>query len=74
MKEYRSFEEIDRDLKILKLQNEIDKEEVMLSFHRTKEALGPLALLSSAGQAAKRKAMEIKAMALAIKNQVFNRD
>jgi hypothetical protein len=44
MKEYRSFEEIERDLKILKLQNEIDKEEVMLSFHRTKEALSPLSL------------------------------
>ena len=36
MKEYTSFEEIERDLKILKLQNEIDKEEVMLSYHRTK--------------------------------------
>ena len=74
MKEYRSFEEIDRDLKILKLQSEIDKEEVMLSFHRTKEALGPMSLLNSAAQAAKRKAMELKAMALAIKNQVFHKD
>ena len=74
MKEYRSFEEIERDLKILKLQNEIDKEEVMLSFSRTKEALSPMSILSSAGQAAKRKAMEFKAMALAIKNQVFHRD
>lgn len=74
MKEYRSFEEIDRDLKILKLQNEIDKEEVMLSFSRTKEALGPLSILNSAAQAAKRKAMEIKAMAIAIKNQVLNKD
>ncbi len=74
MKEYRSFEEIERDLKILKLQSEIDKEEVILSFHRTKEALSPLSVLSSAGQAAKRKAMEIKAIALAIKNQVFNKD
>lgn len=74
MKEYTSFEEIERDLKILKLQNEIDKEEVMLSYHRTKEALSPLAILNSAGQAAKRKAMEVKAMALAIKNQVFHKD
>ena len=74
MKEYRSFEEIERDLKILKLQNEIDKEEVMLSFNRTKEALSPLSLLSSAGQAGKRKAMEIKAMAIEIKNLVFNKN
>lgn len=74
MKEYRSFEEIDRDLKILKLQNEIDKEEVMLSFHRTKSALSPLSLLSSAAQAAKKKAMELKAMALAMGNQVFNKN
>ncbi len=74
MKEYRSFEEIERDLKILKLQNEIDKEEVLLSFNRTKEALSPLSLLNSAAQAAKRKAMELKAMALAIGNHVFNKE
>lgn len=74
MKEYSSFEEIERDIKILKLQNEIDKEEVLLSYHRTKEALSPLSVLNSAGQAAKRKAMELKAMALAIKNQVFHKD
>lgn len=74
MKEYQSFEEIERDLKILKLQSEIDKEEVMLSFHRTKDALSPFSLLSSAAQAAKRKAMELKAMTLAIGNQIFNRD
>ncbi len=74
MKEYRSFEEIERDIKILKLQNEIDKEEVLLSFHRTKDALSPGSLLSSAAEAAKRKAMELKAMALAIGNHVFNKN
>ena len=74
MKEYSSFEEIERDIKILKLQNEIDKEEVMLSYHRTKEALSPLSVLNSATEAAKRKAMELKAMAMAIGNQVFNKD
>lgn len=74
MKEYQSFDEIERDLKILKLQSEIDKEEVLLSFHRTKEALSPGALLSSAGQAAKRKAMEFKAMAKAIGNHVFHKE
>ncbi|CAN5337830.1 hypothetical protein BH23BAC2_BH23BAC2_03320 [soil metagenome] len=73
MKEYSSFEEIERDIKILKLQSEIDKEEVLLSFHRTKDALSPASLISSAAQAAKRKAMELKAMAVAVGNQVFNR-
>lgn len=74
MKEYQSFDEIERDLKILKLQNEIDKEEVILSFNRTKEALSPMSLLNSAAQAAKRKAMELKAMAAAIGNHVFHKD
>jgi len=74
MKEYSSFEEIERDIKILKLQNEIDKEEVALSYHRTREALSPLSVFNSATEAAKRKALELKAMALAIGNQVFKKE
>ena len=36
MKVYTSFEEIDRDLKILKLQQQIDKEQVKLNGNRYK--------------------------------------
>ncbi len=45
MKEYSSFEEIDRDLKILKLQNQINKEEIRLSVQHTKESLSPISLI-----------------------------
>lgn len=62
MKEYSSFEEIDRDLKILKLQNEIDKEEIKLSLERTKEALSPVSLLTNAAKAAVKKLLVLKAL------------
>jgi hypothetical protein len=45
MKEYSSFEEINRDLKILKLQNQIDKEELRLSIEHTKGSLSPISLI-----------------------------
>lgn len=60
---YNSFEEVDRDLHILKLQNEIDKEEAKLHFRRTKEALSPKYLISNAASVVKRKALEVTAMA-----------
>lgn len=47
MREYKNFKEIDRDLKLLKLQKEIDKEKVKLSFNQTKQSLTPKAILSS---------------------------
>lgn len=42
---YTSFEEIDRDLKILKLQRQIDKEQLKLSVQETKNSLYPTHLL-----------------------------
>lgn len=63
MKQYSSFEEIDRDLKILKLQNEIDKEEIKLSIQETKDNLSPLSLAGSVITAAVRKALVLKALA-----------
>lgn len=44
-KTYSNFEEIDRDLKILRLKSEIAKEELKLSLHDTKEELSPNKLL-----------------------------
>jgi hypothetical protein len=43
---YSSFEQIDKDLKILRLQSEITKEELKLSFHETKEELTPGKLIT----------------------------
>lgn len=72
MREYSSFEEIDRDLKILKLQNEIDKEETKFNFTRTKEALSPAYLIKTAAGVVKRKALELKAVVQGVGNSVMN--
>ena len=37
--QYTSFEDIDRDLKILKLQRQIDEEQVKLAVHKTKRGI-----------------------------------
>ncbi len=47
MQEYSSFEEIDRDLKILKLQTEIDKEEIKLSIAKAKKGISPVSIAGS---------------------------
>ncbi|UJH90206.1 DUF6327 family protein [Antarcticibacterium sp. 1MA-6-2] len=62
MKEYRSFEEVDRDLKILKLQNEIEKEELKLNIKHVKREISPKVLLGNLSDLVKRKALEAKAM------------
>ena len=46
-KVYSSFEEINRDLKILKLQKDIDLEEVKLSYHEVKNSLSPVGLIAN---------------------------
>lgn len=43
--EYKSFEEIDRDLKILKLQQQIQEEKVKLAVQNTKQELYPVNIL-----------------------------
>ncbi|MCF6295356.1 MAG: DUF6327 family protein [Flavobacteriaceae bacterium] len=42
---YNSFDEIDQRLKILSLQKEIDKENIKLNMHRSKNNLCPTNLL-----------------------------
>jgi hypothetical protein len=37
MKIYTSFEEIDKDIRVLKLEKEISKEEIKLSYNNIKE-------------------------------------
>ncbi|TDN88189.1 hypothetical protein DET49_109141 [Salegentibacter sp. 24] len=62
MKEYSSFKEINRDLKILKLQTKIDQEEIKLNIERTKSALSPLSLIGSMAGSILQKAFILKAV------------
>lgn len=70
MKIYSSFEEIDKDLKILKLQTEIDKEEIKLSLDQTKSNLSPKSLLGSAVGSVVQKLLALKAVSkiMGVKN------
>ncbi|SDR92127.1 DUF6327 family protein [Christiangramia echinicola] len=62
MRIYSSFEEIDKDLKILKLQTEIDKEEIKLSIDQTKQSLSPVSLAGSIIGSIMQKALVLKAV------------
>lgn len=44
-KQYNSFEDIEQDLRILKLQRQIDEEKLKLSFENTKKELYPVNIL-----------------------------
>ena len=41
MRRYSNFEEVNKDLRMLQLQSEINKEELKLHFNETKESLSP---------------------------------
>ena len=58
---YSSFDEIDKDLKILKLQKDIDLEEVKISYHEVKNSLSPIGLISNVAGAIAQKAFVLKA-------------
>lgn len=60
MREYKSFKEIDRDLKSLKLQQEIDKEKILLSYNQTKESMSPKRILKSAAGSIFKNALILK--------------
>ena len=47
-KNYDTFKEIDLELKRLRLQSQIDKEELKLSVHRVKESFAPSNLFGGA--------------------------
>ena len=70
MRIYSSFEEIDKDLKILKLQTEIDKEEIKLSIDQTKHNLSPMSLIGSTVDTVIQKFLAFKAVSkiMGIKN------
>ncbi len=64
MKQYTTFEEIDRDLKYLKLKSKIDLEEVKLGFTQTKESfthsLSPVNFIASTAGSIMKKAFVLK--------------
>jgi len=62
MRVYSSFEEIDKDLKILKLQTEIDKEEIKLSLDQTRENLRFKSLVKSSLISVAQKILSLKAV------------
>lgn len=62
MKEYSSFDEIERDLKILKLQTQIDKEEIKLCYQLTKDNMSPFSLIASIAGSVVQKALVLKAV------------
>lgn len=63
MKIYRTFEEIDHDLKVLKLQTEIDKEQVKLGISRIKEDFSPFQLAGSMVGSITKKIIMLKGIA-----------
>ncbi len=64
MKRYTTFDEIDRDLKYLRLKSQIDLEEVKLGLHNSKETLGetfsPINLIANTLGAIIKKAFVLK--------------
>ena len=62
--QYTSFEDIDRDLKILKLQRQIDEEQVKLAVQKTKEELYPTNILTGMAPLLQKLALTIVAKKL----------
>lgn len=58
-KRYKSFTEIDQDLKILKLQQEIDRENLKLTFRTAKSNLYPTNMLGGLGGIIKKLAISM---------------
>jgi len=45
MRRYKTFEEVNTDLRLLKIQSDIDKEELKTSIEKTKDSLSPSNLI-----------------------------
>ncbi|MGB5942559.1 MAG: DUF6327 family protein [Leeuwenhoekiella sp.] len=60
MSKYSSFDEINQDLKVLKLQNQIDMEQLKLDFKDTKSSFSPLSVIGNTAGAIIKKALVVK--------------
>ncbi|HET8837838.1 MAG TPA: DUF6327 family protein [Flavobacteriaceae bacterium] len=63
MKIYRTFDEIDRDLRILKLQSKIEREEIRSSFSEIKEDFSPVSMAANFIASLTKKAILFKTVA-----------
>ncbi len=62
MRRYSTFEQIDADLRMLKLQTDIDKEEFKISLYQAKKSLSPLNLIGNIIGSIAQKAFVLKAV------------
>lgn len=60
LKTYSSFDEIDKDLRILKLQQKINVEQIKLDLNNFKSGLSPVAMVASTVGAIAKKAFLAK--------------
>lgn len=72
MKVYKSYEEINTDLKILKLKQEIHIEEVKLNLKLTKKYGSPGALIKTAADSVKMKVKEKTYVVKRVAEQYFD--
>lgn len=76
MKVYNNYDEIDRDLRVLKLQTDINEERIKLNISEVKEDLSPVSLLSSVAGSIVKKAFIMKTVAKLVgitKAKIVNR-
>ncbi len=62
MRTYSSFEEVERDLKYLKLQQEVHKETMKLNLNEVKESLSPISIVTNIIGSIAKKAVILKAV------------
>lgn len=67
MKIYTSFEEIDQDIKVLKLQKEISKEEIKLNYNGIKDDFSFLNVVGKTAGAVIQKALTFRLLRNLIK-------
>lgn len=63
MKVYNSYEEVDNDLRILRLQTQINKEKIKLNYHHIKEDLEPINMVTGIIGTIAKKAFVLKSVA-----------
>lgn len=62
MKIYISYEEVDHDLKILKLQMQINKQKMKINVEEIKEDFSPISIISGIASSIAKKAFVLKAV------------
>lgn len=63
MKVYNSYEEVDNDLRILRLQSQINKEKIKINYHHIKEDLEPINMVTGLLGSIAKKAFILKSVA-----------